>query len=106
MSLSAVSGQRQHFFPHIQVLPPWLTTVLLAALLILLSTKLIHRGVLTYQSETKALRAAADDADQSAALEAPLLGAGASRAQLLRQNALGSRCTSGRGVCKANLNIA
>lgn len=59
-----------------QVLPPWLTTVLLAALLLLLSSKLIHRGVLTYRSETKVQRAAVADAEQSAALEAPLLNGG------------------------------
>ena len=58
------------------MLPPWLTTVLLAALLLLLSSKLIHRGVLTYRSETKAQRAAAANAEQSAALEAPLLNGG------------------------------
>ena len=62
---------------HVQVLPPWLTTVLLAALLLLLSSKLVHRGVLTYRSETKARRAAAADAEQTSALEAPLLNEGA-----------------------------
>lgn len=62
---------------YVQVLPPWLTTVLLAALLLLLSSKLIHRGVLTYRSETKAQRAEAADAERSAALEAPLLDEGA-----------------------------
>ena len=61
---------------HVQVLPPWLTTVLLAALLLLLSSKLVHRGVLTYRSETKARRAAAADAEQTSALEAPLLNEG------------------------------
>ncbi len=57
-----------------QVLPPWLTTVLLSALLALLSSKLIHRGVLTYRSETKALALAARENEElNAALEAPLL---------------------------------
>jgi hypothetical protein len=60
-----------------QVLPPWLTTVLLAALLVLLSSKLIHRGIVTYRSESRAQRAAAGEAAElGAAAEAPLLGDG------------------------------
>jgi hypothetical protein len=42
-----------------QLLPGWVTTVLLAALLIFLATKLIRRGVRTYRSETAEQKAAA-----------------------------------------------
>ncbi len=60
-----------------QVLPPWLTTVLLSLLLGLLAAKLIHRGVLTFASESRqqALEAHQNE-ELNAALEAPLLPAG------------------------------
>jgi hypothetical protein len=79
-------SQRNFGSMHVQVLPPWLTTVLLAALLLLLSSKLVHRGVLTYRSETKAQRAAAADAQQSSALEAPLVNEGARPSAVAARN--------------------
>lgn len=51
----------------VQLLPGWVTTVLLAALLIFLATKLIRRGVRTYRSESAELKAAA--AEPAAALD-------------------------------------
>lgn len=79
MSHPTIKTAGDFFHTHIaQVLPPWLTTVLLAALLALLAGKLVHRGVLTFRSETKALAAqAAEDAERAALLEAPLLQDGA-----------------------------
>ncbi len=44
-----------------QLLPAWMTTVLLTVLLAFLSAKLITRGVRTYQAETRELQAAVVD---------------------------------------------
>lgn len=78
-----------------------MTTVLLSALLVLLSSKLIHRGVLTYWSETKALALAAQEtAELNAAQEAPLLeGRSPRRFTCLCFGVIDNQCVQMLGAC-------